>query len=223
MTLAAYITAIGVDVPAAPSALSTNQKTVAVQRATAVYSAMHPRKIYEDLEREGETAINLEDLTSWDSTSQVFSVEYPVQTGFQKYFLELGNDFYRYEHPEDGPQLVFVIAIEDGATLRIGYTAPHSVTSSVSTIPARHDAAFKSLCAAEFCDLCAAWHAESAATTMNADSVQHSVQAQAYAASAKTFRAAAMTVLGRKQAASANINWEHPAHRVLPLMTHRDR
>ncbi len=180
--------------------LTDGDKILAVNQAVKRYSKDKPRVVVVDIDGDGgfDYAVSL--LTSWaDDFSVIKQVEYPVDDTVEHADILQTDAWAMYEKPT-GKCLRF-LAIKPLATedMRITYTALHTCTDSASTIAGFDEEAVQALCAAFFCEMLAAYYAQSQDATIAADSVDHTSRSREYAARAKTYRQLYFRHLGIKE------------------------
>lgn len=160
-------------------------KTAAIERALARHSREFPRVVVEDVAGDGSGIYALASvLTDWDGDfSHVRQVEYPADESPPVYLEP--DTWMVYRHPL-GYRLRFSDASPAvGETIRITYTAGHTITETESTIPATADEGVQALAAACYADILAVKYAQSQDSTIGADSVEQSSKRRDFAAVAK--------------------------------------
>jgi len=194
-----YLTAIGNfvggDLP-----LAEAEQILAIGQAIKAHSKHKPQVIVEDEDGDGGFDYAVSALTSWsDGFSVIKQVEYPVDDTDQTPDILQDDEWRIYEKPS-GKVLRFLenkpTATED---FRVTYTALHTCTDSACTVETFDEEAVQALCAAFFCDMLAAYYAQSQDSTIDADSVDHTSRSREYAARAKTYRKAYFDHLGIKE------------------------
>lgn len=187
--------------------LGETEQGIAVQAALSKYSQHRPRVVAEDVDGDGGFDYALADLTEWsEGFSAIHVIEYPVDDDSSATSLVDDDDWQYYRAPS-GRYLRF-LAESPGTdeTIRISYTTMHRVDATENTVPDADESAVQILSAAYFCDMLAAWYAQSQDSTIQADSVDHKSRGSEYAARARAFRKLYYdhigTAEGKKAAAS---------------------
>ena len=183
-----YITAVG-QLVGGEIPLAEADKILAVDMAVKAHSRHRPRIIVEDESGDGGFDYAVSALASWsEGFSVIRTVEYPVDDTDEDADVLQDDQWTIYEKPA-GKQLRF---LEDkpAATesFRVTYTALHTCTDSACTVDDFDEEAVQVLAAAFFCDMLAAYYAQSVDGTIAADSVDHTSKSRDYAARAKTYR-----------------------------------
>ncbi len=183
-----YITAIG-NLVGGELPLGEAEKILAIGAAVKTYSQHRPRTVVEDEDGNAGFDYLLSLLASWsEGFSVIKSVEYPVDDTSETASILEDDAWQIYEKPA-GKCLRFLestpTATED---IRITYTALHTCTDLACTVPAIDEEAVQALAAANFCDMLAAYYAQTRDSLIQADSVDHKSQAGEYAARARTYR-----------------------------------
>lgn len=183
-----YITAIG-NLVGGELPLGEPEKIVAINAAVKTYSGHRPRIVVEDEDGNGGFDYLLSLLTDWsEGFSVIKSVEYPVDDTAETAAILPDDAWQIYQKPA-GKCLRFLgdspTATED---IRITYTALHACTDLACTVLAIEEEAVQMLAAALFCDMLAAYYAQTQDSTIQADSVDHKSKASEYAARARTYR-----------------------------------
>jgi len=212
-----YITAIG-NLVSGDLPLGEAEKIFAISAAVKKYSGHRPLIIAEDEDGNGSFDYALTLLESWtDGFSEIRSVEYPVDDTSEAANTLDDDDWAIYQKPE-GKCLRFLAdtpsATED---IRITYTALHTCTDAACTIPANDEEALQILAAGIFCEMIAAYYAQTQDSTIMADSVNHKSKAAEYASRAKRFALLYKEHLGLKEddltpaaAAVADLDMKYP-------------
>ncbi|MEN6639567.1 MAG: hypothetical protein ABFC95_10250, partial [Smithella sp.] len=206
--------------------LEDPEKIQAISAAVAKYSSHRPREVIEEVDGDGTFDYLLSDLTSWlEGFSSIKTVEYPVDDTAQepnilqddafKIFKKAAGSYLRFQ--EDAPS-----ASED---FRITYTALHVCTNALCTIPASDEQAVQMLAAANFCQMIAAYYAQTQDSTIQADSVDHKSKASAYAGRARAYNQEYLNHMGIKEgivgAASVTRDQDVKTSHGLDHMTHQ--
>lgn len=183
-----YITAIG-NLVGGELPLGEADKILAIGAAVKTYSQHRPRIVVEDEDGNGGFDYLLTLLTDWsEGFSVIKSVEYPVDDTSETADILADDAWQIYQKPA-GKCLRF---LEDKPTatedIRIAYTALHTCTDAACTVQAIDEEAVQTLAAANFCDMLAAYYAQTRDGLIQADSVDHKSQAGEYAARARTYR-----------------------------------
>ena len=194
-----YLTAIG-NFVGGELPLGEGEKIAAIGLAIKEHSKHRPLLVVEDESGDGGFDYAVTALASWsDGFSIIKKVEYPVDDTDETPDILQEDAWMMYQKPE-GECLRF---LEDKppATeeFRVTYTALHTCTDSACTVGTFDEEAVQALCAAFFCDMLAAYYAQSQDSTIDADSVDHTSRSREYAARAKTYRKAYFDHLGIKE------------------------
>lgn len=184
-----YITAIkalvGGDLP-----LGEAEMIYAINKAVKKYSADSPREVIEDESGTGAFDYALATaLASWtDKFSVIKAVEYPVDDTEEIASVLQDDAWCIYAKPA-GSCLRFLEDVPAaGESFRVTYTALHTCNGASCTIPVPDEEAVQILAAAVFCDMLAAYYAQTADSTIGADSVDHKSKATEYASRARAYR-----------------------------------
>lgn len=190
------------------------QHNKAIAKAVEIYSNHRPRVRVVDQGGVGTHVATLFVLEGWDNEySQVRAVEYPVDDTKAGHTILDPKAWEVYQAP-DGKELHLLDReqIEEGAAIRITFTAAHVVDDSGSTIPGKDEMAVQTLAAACFCRLLAAAYAEATDSTINADSVDQVSKRREYEAQAKAFEGEFTNLTGIKpgqpKPAAGVANWD---------------
>jgi len=189
---------VGGDLP-----LGEGEKVKAIQMALKRYSKDRPLVVVEDVDGDGGFDYDVADLASWsDGFSVIQTVEYPVDDDSPEP-NRLQDDAWTIYQTPDGIFLRFIENTPSAAEdFRLVYTALHGFTggedSIDSTVKAFDEEAVQALAAAVFCELLASYYAQTADSTISADSVDHSSRAREYAARARAYRGLYFEHLGIK-------------------------
>ena len=182
--LAAMEQLVGGDLP-----LAEADRILALAMAVKEYSRHRPRVVVEDETGAGAFDYDLTLLASWtDGFSNIKTVEYPVDDTNETPDILQDDEWTIYEKPagkflrflEDSP-----VATE---SIRITYTALHTVTDVASTVFAADEEAMQCLAASHYCEMLATYFAQNQDSAIAADSVEHTSKARDYAARAKSYR-----------------------------------
>ena len=111
--------------------------------------------------------------------------------------------------------------------IRIAYTALHTCTDAACTAQSNDEEALQILAASIFCDMLAAYFAQTQDSTIQADSVDHKSKASEYAGRARAYRKMYFDHLGVKEgetpAASVTRDQDMPGSWGADRMTHPSR
>jgi hypothetical protein len=198
-----YITAIS-NLVSGDLPLGETEKIFAINMAIKTYSLTRPRFVVED--EDGANGIDylLTLLADWvDGFSVIKVVEYPLDDDEAAVNVLQDDAWQIYQKPtgkclrflEDKPS-----AAED---FRVAYTSLHICTDDACTIPLIDEGAVQMLAAATFCDMLAAYYAQTSDSTIMADSVDHKSKASEYASRARTYRQQYLNHLGIKEGSVA--------------------
>lgn len=192
-----------------------------LQEAVKRYSRTKPRVVVEDIA--GSGAFDYALPASWsDEMSRVRSVEYPA--GDREPHLVDALDWQLYRAPA-GTQLRFLSATPiAGETIRLTFSALHSVAEASTTVPAADHDVVVYLAAAIACEQLSSHYSNAGDSTILADSVDHKSKATEYALRAKRFMGLANELLpvktqGEIRAAGGETSWGDEA----ALLTHPHR
>lgn len=190
------------------------EKNRAIAGAVRIYARHRPRVVVVDMGGVGTHVASLFILDGWDDAfSVVKSVEYPVDdTKAGKSILDT-RDWTVYQAP-DGKELHLLggAVIAEGEAVRVTYTAAHVVDDLGSTIPQVDEVAVQALAASGFCRILAAAYAETADSSIGADSVDTVSKRREYEAMARSFEQEFSSASGIKPGkpcpAAAVVNWD---------------
>lgn len=194
-----YLTAVGLLV-GGELPLGETEKIFAIGAAVKKYSGHRPRIVAEDEAGTGGFDYALTLLEDWlEGFSVIKTVEYPVDDTDEAPDV-LTDDAWRIYLKPAGKCLRFL----DGKpatteTFRVTYTAPHSCTDTECTIPTFDEEPVQILAAALFCDMLAAYYAQSQDSVIQADVVDHKSKSAEYAARARGYRKLYYDHLGIKE------------------------
>lgn len=173
--------------------ITTTDIDNAILLAVMRYSGDFPLEKTADLTANGLSYLLLP--TDWvRGFSSITSIEYPLNT-FPPCLLE-SEQYYLHPAPL-GMTVVFAFIPTD--TLRLSYTLPQSVTTTVDTVNPFHREALLCWAAAWCCDQLSSYYATASDSTIQADHVQRNSQSADYARLAKTYRTRYFTELGIKE------------------------
>ena len=183
-----YITAIG-HLVGGELPLGETEKIFAIAAALKKYSSHRPRIVVEDEEGNGSFDYALTLLTDWtDGFSVIKSVEYPVNDADETADILQEDAWGIYQKPV-GEYLRLLEDIPKATeNIRIVYTALHTCTDAACTVPVYDEEALQILAASIFCDMLAAYFAQTQDSTIRADAVDHKSKASEYAARARAYR-----------------------------------
>ena len=219
-----YITAIG-HLVGGELPLGEVEKIFAINAALKKYSGHRPRIVPEDEDGNGSFDYLLTLLAEWtEGFSCIKSVEYPVDDTVATADI-LDEDAWQIYQKPAGKVLRF---LEDTPTatehLRITYTALHTCTDAACTVSAYDEEPLQMLAASIFCDMLAAYFAQTQDSTMQVDSVDHRSKASEYAMRARAYRKMYFDHLGIKEgetpAASVTKGQDLPGSWGADKMTH---
>jgi hypothetical protein len=222
-----YITAIG-HLVGGELPLDEAEKIFAINAALKKYSGHRPRIVVEKEDGNGSFDYALTLLADWaEGFSTIKSVEYPVDDTEETASI-LQDDVWQIYRKPAGKYLRL---LEDTPTatedLRITYTALHTCTDEACTVPSYDEEALQILAASIFCDMLAAYFAQTQDSTIQADSVDHKSKASEYAARARAYRKMYFDHLGIKEgetpAASVTRDQDLGGSWGAGKMTHRRR
>jgi len=183
-----YITAIGSlvqgDYPPGESA-----KVLAIGQAVKTYSKHVPQLIVEDETGADAFDYALTLFTDWsDGFSTIKSVEYPVDDTNETPEILQDDEWTIYEKPT-GKCLRFLRgAPVTTKKFRVIYTALHICTDAACTVKTIDEEAVQSLAAAYYCEMLAAYFAQSQGDVIKADVVDHMSKSASFAARARAYK-----------------------------------
>jgi len=219
-----YITAIG-HLVGGELPLGETEKIFAINAALKKYSGHRPRIEVEDEDGNGSFDYALTLLASWaEGFSTIKSVEYPVDDTEAEASVLQDDAWQIYQKP-GGKYLRFLgDTPETTEDLRITYTALHTCTDAACTVSSYDEEPLQILAASIFCDMLAAYFAQTQDSTIQADSVDHKSKASEYAARARAYRKMYFDHLGIKEgetpAASVTKDQDMPGSWAGEKMTH---
>ena len=174
-------------------ALTLDDSEDALQDAVSHYSRFRPRRFVEDLTAVADKVLTRDvagDLSDWDESSAVESIEYPA--GLVPPSIEAHQTYLA----PGGALSLYVEELPQGETARVTYTARHLVAASTCTVPQSDYEAVGSWMAARLLEELAARGAAVTDSTMAADSVERNSQSRDYRALAKGYRDRFYELLG---------------------------
>lgn len=187
-----YITAIS-QLVSGELPLGEPEKIFAINAALKKYSSARPRESVAEIAGNGTTDYALSGFADWsEGFSGVKQVEYPVDT-------VLDDDDWSIIRKTDGCYLRLTSSPAASETIRALYTALHACDDTRCTIPAFDEEAVQMLAASFFCDMLAAYFAQTQDSIIGADSVDHKSKASEYAARARAYRQNYYNHLGIKE------------------------
>jgi len=194
-----YITAIG-HLVGGELPLGDAEKIFAINAALKKYSGHRPRIVVEDEAGNASFDYALTLLAEWtDGFSVIKSVEYPVDDTNETPSVLSEDAWAIYRKPAGKALRLLEDTPETTESLRITYTALHACTDSACTVPSYDEEALQILAASIFCDMLAAYFAQTQDSTIQADSVDHKSKASEYAARARAYRKMYFDHLGVKE------------------------
>lgn len=169
MSLADYQQTIADLIRDKDQVLSLANINAAISTAVLRYSDDAPRRLLVD---QPAIAGSLQPLPAgWlADVSTLTGVEYPIDQSPQS-VMELGQVSVRAT--PSGDRLELPITMTAGETIRIGYTALHTVDSGTDTITAKYRYAVACLAAANLCGQLAAYYATEGMPSIGADVSDH--------------------------------------------------
>jgi hypothetical protein len=194
-----YITAIGHlvggDLP-----LGEAEKIFAISAALKKYSGQRPRIVPEEEAGNGSFDYAISLLADWtEGFSTIKSVEYPVDDDEPAAHVLQEDAWQIYRKPAGAYLRLLEDTPETSETLRVTYTAMHTCTDEACTVPSYDEEALQILAASIFCDMLAAYFAQTQDSTIQADAVDHKSKASEYAARARAYRKMYFDHLGIKE------------------------
>ncbi|WP_430391076.1 hypothetical protein [Dyella sp. 20L07] len=194
MSLADYKLLVIAAVRDRDSVLSASDIQAAIDAAVQQYSLDAPRIVVVDQQANGSQRLALP--AGWvEDASVLVSLEYPVD---QFPPAELPTDQVRIYASPTQRQLLFPVDITptDGELVRIGYSAPHTVTDDIDTIRVSHRVPVASLAASTLCGQLASYYASDSEPTIQADTVNRGDASSRWRARARDLAAAYSAVVG---------------------------
>lgn len=165
----------------------------AIAAALLRYSQDRPRRIVADVTADA-AGYRLPLPAGWVAReSAVLSIEMPV--GAVPASMLAPDGFALRETPSS-EEIVLGVTVALGDAARITFAAPHALSASVDTVPARDREALACWAAALLCDQVAAHHAENREPTIQADRVDYTSATKEWGARAKAYRALYFQLLG---------------------------
>jgi hypothetical protein len=222
-----YITAIGHlvggDLP-----LGEAEKIFAINTALKKYSGHRPRIVVEDEDGNDSFDYALSLLADWtEGFSTIKSVEYPVDDTSETASILQDDAWQIYQKPAGKCLRLLEDTPETTEDLRIVYTALHTCTDAACTAPSYDEEALQILAASIFCDMLAAYFAQTQDSTIQADAVDHKSKASEYAGRARAYRKMYFDHIGIKEgetpAASVTKDQDMPGSWAADKMTHPGR
>ena len=201
MALADHRDAVGALVRDDVDAISDAQRDDAIARAVARYSAHRPRRVTEDVEVGAGGVAPIAGGAYDPDVHQILAVEYPVGEDPPAY-LDAGVVVSR-RTPTDVELVAVCGSIPAGATARITRTAPHEVSATADTVPARDREALAAWAAALLLDELAARAAGTTDSTIAADAVDYGGGTDRYRRLARAHRDRYYELLGLDRAAES--------------------
>lgn len=185
--------------------LDVDDLDFAIGEAVRRYSRVKPLKVVADIAGSGAFDYDLPE--PFDPQFSVLElVEYPAGEREPVYVDPLDRTL--YESPA-GTKLRFLAdAPPVGATIRVTFSAMHTVTGTATSIPSVHFDVIHLIGASLACEALASHYSNVGDSTLRADSVDHKSKASEYAQRAKRFMSMADQLLpiseqGKPRAASA--------------------
>lgn len=173
--------------------ITPDARDQAIARAVTRYSADRPRELVEDVTASNSNTLPLP--ASWETDfSEVRALEYPIGDVPASYIDPA--QYYLYQAPSVAKTIRVTSGLAAAAAVRVTFTARHSLTPSIDTLPERDREAVTCWAAALLCDQLAALYANDSAPTIQADSVDHQNQAREYGTRANKLRARYFDELG---------------------------
>jgi hypothetical protein len=174
--------------------IASSASDTAIAHAVLRYSADAPRRAVADVDVDEDG--NLPAPAGFTSASKLLRVEYPVGNRPPSYVP--AGEIEIYETP-DALMLVPSVEFPAGATMRLTYTAAHTLDDSDdTTIPGEHVHAVAALAAADLCGQLAANYSNEAAPTIGADTVDHKGKSDRWRARKRELDAEYVRVVGSK-------------------------
>jgi hypothetical protein len=175
----------------------------AIAEAVGLYSDDYPRERVTTITGNG---VAMDFALPADATD-VVSVEYPVAQQEPEYLDE--DDWLVMTQPDDTQMLhLTALVLPNAAPARVLYSAPHSVTATVDTVPLADRGAASNLAAAVCCRQLAAYYSQTSDSTIAADAVNYRTKNQEYLALARAYEEAyqrAVTGGGRAASVSKDV------------------
>lgn len=194
-----YITAIG-HLVGGELPLGEAERIFAINAALKKYSGHRPRIVAEDEAGNASFDYALSLLADWiEGFSTIKSVEYPVDDTEAAASILQEDAWQIYRKPSGKVLRLLEDTPEATESLRITYTALHTCTDAACTVPSYDEEALQILAASIFCDMLAAYFAQTSDSSIQADSVDHKSKASEYAARARAYRKMYFDHLGIKE------------------------
>lgn len=168
-----------------------------IRDAALRLSRNEPRSVVVDIAGDGDEYDLLLEAPFDDDFSTIKQVEYPA--GRREKSLVDRLDWERYPTPTGTYLRLLRDVPAVGETVRITFTALHSIDGVSTTIPEVRQDAVKLLATALCCEAIASHYSNSSESTFNADSVNHESKAKQFAARAKRYYDLANDALPRPQ------------------------
>jgi len=197
-TQTTYATAVGQLVPGGLP-LTAAETLLAIAMAVNEHSTHKPRVVVEDFDGDGGFEYAISEFASYtEGLSAITSVEYPVDDDDETPATLDDGEWMEYRKPA-GKYLRFLTETPAATeAFRVTYTALHTCTALACTIDACDDAPVQALAAAYLCTMLSTYYAQSQDSSINADSVDHKSQKDAYEAKAKAFRTLYLRTIGQQ-------------------------
>lgn len=208
--------------------LNEGDKILAIGMAVKEHSKHKPWVVVEDFDGDGGFDYAISGFASWASGfSTIKAVEYPVDDDDETPDILQDSEWMIYEKPA-GKVLRFKEASPTASEdFRVTYTALHTCTDAACTVDDFDTEAVQALAAAYFCDMLAAYYAQSVDGTIAADSVAHSSRSREYSARAKGYRKLYFDHMGIKEgqapAASVTRDQDKTGSWAGDKLTHKGR
>lgn len=158
-----------------------------LQRAVDLYSSVRPQRKVKDYVGDGST-FKLTLPADWEEGfSTIESVEYP-QGEREPEFLDA--DQYDVRNDTESVKVIWLFDLTpaSGKKTRVAYTLRHTVSATISTIPAADESAVEVLGASFACEALAAIYAQTSDPLLSADTVNYRSKSQEYRDMAKHYR-----------------------------------
>jgi hypothetical protein len=160
--------------------------------AVVLYSTTRPRQVVADIA--GTGAFDYALPAGWvDGWSKLLLVEYPAGQREPEFVDPLDWEIYR---SPSGAVLRFKADTPlAGKTIRVTFTAQHTVAESTTSVPTADFTGLVYLAAAAGCEQLASRYANQASSTMMADSVDQNPLSKQYSERAKRYRTLAQSLV----------------------------
>ena len=200
------------------SEISSTQLDDAIGDAVIKYSNDKPRTLVEDVVSDGTVYLDLP--ASWEQEfSEVLKLEYPIGSSPLTYI----DEFEIYQSPSEF-KILLPNTITASASVRVSFTAKHSVTAVLDTVPTKHREPVACYAAALLLMQLASVYSGDEDSTIAADNVDHGDKAGRFSSRAKDLKKQYHDLLGidkkRTQAASATANWNRNNSTGKPRLFH---